>query len=479
MKLYKTFASIALGALALSSCSLDTPVYDQTDDPFNSLKGIETGMNGAYYQLAYYPFLGNYAQTLGDFTSDISTGSSSSGHLYAFSTFTFDDTQEELENMWEYGYRVIGQSQKTINAADSLIKAGAINSGNQPTAYNYIGQCYAMKALSAWYLVNYFALPYNSANLSTPGIKVIDTTVPAAFEQVQRGTVKESYDQIVKDMNSAEAAFAKAGNSAETSPYYLGTMGLKALEARVYLSMGEYAKAVTAAKAALALKSTTAKGDSTDTALNDSLTYSDLWGQVTSTDEDLFTLKKSENDNLSANAINTLYGSYYATFQTKVLSSFGKNDIRRGLLRASKGGGTSSIKFDGRASQAVSNVPVFRKSEMSLIIAECDARLGNLKEAQDYLLYTARRNKDIKYASDLPQTAEELLSFIADERVREFFGEGHRFFDARRMDLTITPSGFNAWQVSKFVYPIPQYELNSGFGIQQNKNWSDALPTAQ
>lgn len=479
MKKYKFLATAVLATLTLASCSLDTETYDQTDDPFTSLSGIQSGMNGAYNTLANYEFLGNYASSLGDFVSGISTGSSSSGHMLAYSQFTFSDTEEELEDMWNYGYKTITLATTTINNAESMIASGAIRESEQPEAYNYIAQCYALKAISNWYLVNYFALPYSSANASTPGIIVIDRDVTEPFQQVSRGTVQDTYNQIVNDLNSAEEAFSNAGSEAETSPYYLGVPALKALEARVYLSLGNYSEAEAAAKAALSQHDASAIGDSIDTSLNDSVAYSDIWGQTTSTDEDIFTLKKSENDNLSANAINTLYGSYYCTFQNNVLNSLSSTDIRRGLLRASSGGnGTSSIKFDGRASQAVSNVPVFRKSEMSLIIAECAARLGNIGEAQNYLLYTARRNKAIKYASDLPQTADGLLSFISQERIREFFGEGHHFFDARRTGETVKPAGFNAWDISKFVFPIPAAEINTGTGCTQNENWDANLPSA-
>lgn len=480
MKRYNIFAAVALAALTLSSCSLDTEPYDDTYNPYTNLKGIETGLNGTYYSLAYYPFLGNYAQTVGDFASGMSTGSASSGHMYSYSSFTFTDTEEELEDMWNYGYKVITEATSTINAADSLISAGTIGESEQATAYNYEGQLYGLKALAAWYLVNYFGLPYSSANASTPGIVVIDKTIPAAFQKVSRSTVQDTYTQILKDLNSAEEAFDKAGDEAETSPYYLGTQGLKALEARVYLSLGRYEDAEAAAKAALALHSDKAaeQGDSLDTDLNDAVAYRDLWGQVTATDEDIFTLKKSSDDNLSANSINTLYASYYCTIQSGVLNKLSDTDIRANLLRAGSGGGTSSVKFDGQNDQAASNVPVFRKSEMSLIIAECAARLGNIGEAQNYLLYTARRDQAIKTKDDLPQTAEGLLSFISDERIREFFQEGHHFFDARRTGETVTPQGFNAWDISKFVFPIPAAEINAGFGVTQNADWSDNLPTA-
>ena len=46
---------------------------------------------------------------------------------------------------------------------------------------------------------------------------------------------------------------------------------------------------------------------------------------------------------------------------------------------------------------------------MSLILAEIYTRQNNLPLAQNYLLYTAKRNKDITSIADLPTTQADLL----------------------------------------------------------------------
>jgi tetratricopeptide (TPR) repeat protein len=462
--------------LGLGSCNLDTEKFDQKEvsEAFSSLADIESSLNGLYYTTGYYPFLGNYAVALGDMCAGVSTGSSSSGHFYSFSSFTFSDTEEELEDVWNYGYKIVSGATSTINQAKALMDNGTIKESEKEDAYNLVGQCYSLKALAAYYLVNLYALPYSEANKSQKGIIVIDTEVPVAFETVKRGTIEETYAQITKDIASAESAFDEAGESVETSAYYMGPMGLQALKARVYLSLGQYAQAEAAAKEAIALKG---KGDATATdEVPSDADYLSMWGNVAINDEDIFTIKKSDDDNLSANSLNTLYASYYATFQAAAYSLIGDNDIRYELLRAGNGGGVSSIKFDGQSAAAVSNIPIFRKSEMALIVAECEARQGNIAQAQNYLMFTAKRDKDIQSTDDLPSTASDLLAFISEERIREFFGEGHRFYDARRMGDLVSGDQFQNWDIQKFVFPIPAAEINTGMGCEQNTNWSDALP---
>ena len=90
--------------------------------------------------------------------------------------------------------------------------------------------------------------------------------------------------------------------------------------------------------------------------------------------------------------------------------------------------------------------------------------------------YTAKRNAALK-ETDLPQTKEELIDFIAEERVRELYQEGHRWFDARRNGMILNSSNYSEFDVAKFVYPIPAAEINAGFCEQQNEGWEDALPS--
>ena len=114
---------------------------------------------------------------------------------------------------------------------------------------------------------------------------------------------------------------------------------------------------------------------------------------------------------------------------------------------------------------------------MSLIVAEVEARDGHIAEAQKYLMYTAKRDESITAASQLPSTTDDLLAFISEERIREFAGEGHRFYDARRMGDIIEMQGYEPFDIAKFVFPIPADEINAGFCGPQNENWSDGLPT--
>ena len=478
--IYKLILLSAL-TLSLGSCDFDTENYQQipTEDAYKSVQDVENGMNGAYSAVGTYRFLGNYATAYGDFCAGVSVGNRSTGHFYYQSSWIVSDTDAELKDMWNYGFKIIDRCTRTIQGGKDVLANTALHLTEADIAKvkSYMAQCYALKSLANYYLVNLFSYPYQ-AGANNLGLPLVKDVPIKEFEKIDRATVGETYAQITSDLTNAENYLDEAlqGNLIKTpNAFYMGAMGIQALKARVAMSMGDYATAETAAKAALTLKG---KGNGTgaDKVPSNEI-YVSMWSSLAISDEDIFTIAKTEADNLSANSLNTLYGSYGATVANSTVALFNDEDIRLELIFPQDAGGMTTAKYKGLpTSAATSNVPVFRKSEMSLIIAEVEARNNNIPEAQNYLYYTAKRDLSITASTELPATQDELLAFIAKERIREFVGEGHRFYDARRMGLTINITGFKPFDIAKFVFPIPADEINAGFLTQQNPDWKSALP---
>lgn len=154
--------------------------------------------DGIYYRVGHYAFLGNYATTVGDFCSGMSTGSASSGHMYSYSAFTFTSTSAELEDMWNIGYKILAGSTESINAANEMLANGTILESEKATTYNYIGQFHALKALAGYYLVNLYALPYSESNKSQPGIIIIDKEVRKLLQQSAVEQLKKLTHRLLK-----------------------------------------------------------------------------------------------------------------------------------------------------------------------------------------------------------------------------------------------------------------------------------------
>ena len=469
----KSLTYILLFTLALwnTGCSLETSPSSAipTEKAFGSPQDVLNGMHGAYKSLGVSQFWGRNVVAIGDMSSDISLASTSSGHFVAINGWSINDDNAELRDTWTIGYQVIDRCTRAINGAKELIAHPAdykLSETDITNLHNYSAQLYSIRSLSHFTLANIFSLPFRSGTENSQlGIVLVDEKPIEAFEQISRATVKQTYDQILKDIASAKEHFALLSSAYKisVSQYFMNEAALYALEARVKLFMQDYQGAATAAERAIELR---ASADISDE------DYVNMWSSVAVSDEDIFTIVKSSADNLSANSLNTLYNSYGGSITQFVKGKFGANDARLNLIS-----GNHPKKFDGIPSaQAVSNIPVFRKSEMYLIAAEAYANLSEINDARTALLYTAKRNSDIETIDDLPGTKEDLLSFIEDERIREFFQEGHRMYDLRRTGKAANIGGNSQFVFGNFVYPIPANEINAGFGVVQNPDWHTNLP---
>lgn len=486
MKKLIKYLSLGFLLVGMVACEKEAEIYNSIDtkDAYNSVLDVENGVNGAYYALGTSNFVGKNVIALGDMAADVSAASTSTGHFVAINQYAISEYTAELTQIWSAGYKIVDRCVRTINGADTLINrieakpmADWVQDDVDDLQSLYASkfQCYALRALSEFYLVNIFGLPYNPAQVNNQlGIVLVRNNPVEPFSQVERATVEEVYAAILQDITDAKAAYAEFDNynSMATSEktfnqFYMNLAAINALEARVNLYMGKYTEAITAANQAITLRDANPVSDES---------YVKMWSSIAISDEDIFTVAKSENDNLSANALNTLYGSYKATITLAARNKLAATDIRKSLI------GTYTVanqpaKWQGiPTSQATSNIPVFRVSEMYLIIAEAQAQLDALDLSKTALLFTAKRNSAITTEADITAADKAaLLAFIADERVREFFAEGHRWYDLRRTGASFTFNGA-PFAVANFVFPIPFDEVATGSGVEQNENWDAALP---
>jgi hypothetical protein len=97
--------------------------------------------------------------------------------------------------------------------------------------------------------------------------------------------------------------------------------------------------------------------------------------------------------------------------------------------------GSVDKKGDGEADAGSCNIKVIRLSEVYLIAAEAALRKSSpdKKAAADYLNEIRKRSPSLAPATE----ATVSLDMILDERSKELYGEGHRFFDMIRCNKTI------------------------------------------
>ncbi len=469
MKYLQYISATVLLCLTSISCNnfLTFSPSDQLpdDQAFRTANDIQNGVNGLYNLFGNYEFAGRNVIALGDMASDNAWMQGTSGHFDNIYRFNYSEETADLMDIWEKGLEVANAAAKVIKYAP-IVSESATSDEQRTQIKTNLAEAHLMKAICNFYLVNIFGPVYSDENKDKDAIILIKDEPVVAFQAVERSSVGAVYEHILYDIAKAKEYFSSDSFEAFT----LNTTSLYAFEARVYLYMKDWSAAITSAKKAMDLR----KG----AIVTDAKVYAEMWASVSPTTEDIFTIGKLPDDNLSANSLNTLYGTYNGKLLPGLVKMFAANDMRQALIA-----GTATLpeglKYQGLSdSKATSNIPILRLPELYLIIAEAMAQQGEA-DAVTYLYEVAKRNPDLKKA-DIPTAKADLLQFIADERRRELFQEGHRLFDARRTGEKMTREGgiavYKDWDSSAFVYPIPANEINAS-GITQNTNWKTVLPT--
>lgn len=486
----KIFAVLALAG-SVSSCGSDYLETDYSrgidiDTGLSSVTAIGTALNGVYYRLFYSNFAGNYAISIGDIPTDVSYWNGKTGHWDKLYQYTHVDTDTYLTGIWNYGYKTADNAARIIKASKELYE-GATET-EQAYLDLYMAEAYALRGYASLMLTNVFAHQIKVAGQDFSnelGIVVVDEPI-AAYAQVERSTVGQSYTAILSDFQDALTHFAAAGGDRGDLTYF-NVAAVQGLLARTYLYMENWGAAKNAAADALETAGIT---ELAYTAAG----YAGLYASGTSNNESFFALAIDTNNNWSANSCGTLWSTYNFSPSPKLLAMYGENDVRTSIFEWDDLSTPDVPIFkSGKFAHTSSGNPAFGTNyivnapEMFLIIAEAEANTAtDMSAAQEALLTVAKRNTDITSVDDLPSTKEEILTFIQDERARELFQEGMRLYDLRRWGLKVDVSAYQApniaftytdYDISKLVYPIPATEINAGYGVVQNANWASSRPT--
>jgi hypothetical protein len=453
----------------------------------DSATKINVALNGTYYRLFYYGFAGNYATSLGDIASDITYWNQKTQHFNSFYQFTYTDTDSYLLYIWNYGYKVVDNSSRVIHAAKALYEKA--NDAEKAELSLAMAEAYSLRGYATLVMTNVFGhqVKVNGQDFSSePGVVVIDTPVEAA-DKVSRSTVGECYDAVISDLKAAIAAYDEAGGD-QGSLFYFGKASTLGLLARTCLYLEKYDDAISYAQQAIDESGITELTYTADG-------YKALYNAGASNTESMFALDINESQNWSANSCGTLWSSYSYSPSPYLQSLYGPNDVRRSIMAFDSQSTTitpiyASGKFSAYyyGNSAYGTNYLVNAPEMYLIMAEANVRKStpNVADAQKALLVVAMRDLDITSVANLPSTATDLMSFIKDERARELFQEGHRFWDLRRWDEKANLSAceapsikylINGYQVSNIVFPIPADEVNTGSGVTQTPNWGSTRPT--
>lgn len=331
--------------------------------------------------------------------------------------------------LWNQAYQLINNCNMVLDAADIL----STHSDEEKADVKKVkGELYYLRASYYLMLVNLYGKPYTPSTAATePGVPV-KLSPNVEDKDFERASVADVYTQIVSDLNDAETLLASA--SAPASIYHPGVEAVYILRSRVALYMQDWATAKTYAQKAI---------DRDGYLLNLQEVSSASYPLSRQNAEVVFSNGASMLGNiLFVNLGNT--NTYYEVSPTWYLSDnlyslFSDDDYRKTTYITTADDLTNSFptyhKVDCSIAsygkyKEVSDVFSVRTAEAYLNMAEAEAQLGNDGEACRWL--SKLRENRIANGGTVGLAGAELINFVREERERELFLEGQRWFDLRR-----------------------------------------------
>ncbi|MDX5436352.1 MAG: RagB/SusD family nutrient uptake outer membrane protein, partial [Pontibacter sp.] len=302
----------------------------------------------------------------------------------------------------------------------------------------------------------------------------------------ERATLEAVFNQILTDLNEAEQTLT----GARPTKSRINKNVAQGLLARVYLEMGEWAKAAEfAAKARQGYPLMTATAYKAG--FNNYSNGEWIWGLPQSADQNnayasfysfidgRYTLESDGARKYVRRGYNNLRAN------DQFVALFDENDARREFQEDEKAFTTNNegekvwnsdrytiTKFKDLTDLG-GHIVLMRSAEMLLIEAEAKAQMGDFAGAQELLL-ELRRNRYTDATLVLPSLniGNALLEEIYVERRKELYGEGFALFDIKRLQKPLVRGGNHTAKVGTtpansdlFIHQIPQIEMDNNPNI--------------
>jgi len=475
---------ICMLALVSFSCkkTLDVQPTNQVDAS-TSIKtpaDAQIMINGIMRSMSSSDYYGRNFILYGDAKGGDMTIPSQGRGNDALYTFNHSASSGSYSGFWSQIYFSLLQVNNLLQNIGQLETGGATGYGS------YKGQALTLRAIMYFDLVRLYGKTYD-LDKNAFGIPNITTPLNSSAQPL-RSTVNENYTQILSDLKAAAPLLGKTKSNGFVNYY-----GNLAMQARVYLYMKDYANALKAAEEIITSNVYT---------LYSNAAWVDSW-KLQYGSESIFEIGvyPLEGD-LGANSIgayhrkkgdggSTILGWFIASDYFLNRLKEDAADVRWGVMNADefsttatprkgalyKYSGSILLAGDGKSTSTAVNLKVIRLSEIYLIAAEA-ALSTDATKAATYLNAIRKRAPTM-----VPATAATVtVDMILDERSKELYGEGQRFFDMIRLNKSIT---FNDEIIGisvatrpktidrtfyKTLLPISQTEINANPGMQAQQN---------
>ena len=360
--------------------------------------------------------------------------------------------QAVYDNYWTNGYGRILNCNMVIDFVDDMVQDKHVD------RKALLGTALFFRGYSFYDLVQVFAPAFDNETADTDvGIVLrLSSDVNVLSKRV---SVRQSYDQVIKDLQASLALLPSIPQQYPTQPTKAAAYGTLA---RCYLVMQEYEQA----------------GKYADSCLQ----YHDELLDFNQIDPEPYAFNRF-NDEVVFYSQLTGYGVLTegrARVDTNLYNSYVDYDLRKRLFFRMNSDGYAS--FMGNYAEST-NVPKFNgitTAEMVLIRAEAAVRNGDIGSALENLNNLRHhRYESGQFESVEENNTEKLLDLILLERRKELVYRGIRWQDLRRLShdtnrnvtlqrilegvvYTMTPE-----EIRRFAYQLPQIVIERS-GLEQN-----------
>jgi hypothetical protein len=373
---------------------------------------------------------------------------------------------------YENFYRLIDQSNRCIKYIPGI----ATDRKNE-----FLGEAYFTRAFSYFYM----ARVWGGVPLVLQAVEDVATS-----PNMPRATEQEVLDQVMADVKQAIIYLPWTNGVSSDKAVRANKGAAYALLAHLYAWEGDYAKCAPIADSVISSgfysyvdrnnylniydgKSSEGIFEIAQNASNEGAADGSIAFYTLRSQEYLSTNQGNSWLPLNTTNLAALFSDTTDLRRTKAFAFLSSTDpicIKYNNITYTGTGNTAPLAFN--------NIIIFRLSDITLLRAEALAATGNYGDARTLL-------DEIRALADLPPATSsdaDLFENVIDERGRELFLEGHRFYDLVRLAKKTGKVKFGEEKISasqfqqgKYYWPIDPVLITANAMLVQTPYWKGKL----
>ena len=475
MKVFKNIFAVITVLSILVSCEdfteFDRDFIIQADTSINTVSDLERLLLGSYDANGSYAGIISINSRASD---EVRIGLGNRGQGLQAHSFTLTNASGEPLGVWNSAYDVIDNVNRVIEASNTI----TVEDGEEALRDQIIGEALAVRAWQYFDLLRMYAPSFDA---NSPGVPLVTRVLTFSVDDTDlpRDNVGVVLQQIEDDLIAAADLIPAGQNNVNR----FSLNAINALRARIAIYKGGTQDLTDA------ITWTTNLINAVPLVSGDN--YIDMFrvdpnnGANT---EVIFQIEREQTDARIGTIWSAVNEDVFFSMSVglfNAMSSAGNDRLNLNLDRETE----ITTRTESNAERIVgkylgtstllslNNVKVFRSSEMLLIRAEANARLGNLPAAQADIT-SLRTTRGSSVTTPTYGNLDDAIQDILLERQVELAFEGHRLLDLKRFNQPInriapdcsgdgrpaTTCDLEAGSF-RFTFPIPQAEIFANDGI--------------